>query len=166
MHLLAFIHRLRRLRRFSRFSRFSRLPRLPILGLVLAGAAVAAALSGGRTTAASPDPTGGIRADAAVPHDGADNWTEETLEAMSLRQKAAQMIMVRAYGQHRHPDSLEYRELLASVAELGVGGIVLFDSDLESIPRLLDTLQEAAQIPLLVSADLEGGLAFRVRRVE
>lgn len=86
------------------------------------------------------------------------------LDAMGLRQKAAQMIMVRAYGQHRNPDSLEHRKLLSSVTELGVGGVVLFDSDLESIPRLLDTLQESAQIPLLVAADLESGLAFRVRR--
>jgi beta-glucosidase-like glycosyl hydrolase/CubicO group peptidase (beta-lactamase class C family) len=83
---------------------------------------------------------------------------------MSLEQKAAQMVMVRALGQYRHPDSDEYRELLGYVRDLGVGGVVIFDADLESIPRLIDELQKAAGLPLLVAADLERGLAFRVRR--
>lgn len=142
-----------------RFPRRSRPSRPSVIGLALVTVTMAASLSGCVTTAASREGPGMTR-----PDQGTDDWATRALASMTLRQKAAQMIMVRAYGRHRHPDSPEYRELLASVTELGVGGIVLFDSDLESIPRLLDTLQEAARIPLLVAADLEGGLAFRVRR--
>ena len=40
---------------------------------------------------------------------------------------------------------------------------MVFASELETVPRLLNDLQEAAAIPLLVSADVERGLAFRVR---
>ena len=91
-------------------------------------------------------------------------WVESTLASMSLRDKAGQLLMVRAPAQHYHPDSVEMRSLLAEVRELGVGGVVIFDADLESIPRLVTTLQQAAPVPLLVASDFEQGLAFRVRR--
>lgn len=93
-----------------------------------------------------------------------EQWVSTTLGAMSLQEKAAQMIMIRAFGQYRHPESEEARELLAGVRDLGVGGVIVFDADLESIPSLLNGLQSAAAVPLLVASDLERGLAFRVRR--
>ncbi len=94
----------------------------------------------------------------------ARKWVRSTLAEMSLEDKAAQMVMVRAYGQYRNPRSDDHQSLLAEVRDLGVGGVVVFDSDLESIPRLLNALQDAAAVPLLVAADLERGLGFRVRR--
>ena len=94
----------------------------------------------------------------------AHRWVSAMQAQMSLEDKAAQMVMVRAYGQYRSPRSAEYRGLLADVRDLRVGGLVVFDSDLESIPRLLNGLQDAAAVPLLVAADLERGLGFRVRR--
>ncbi len=94
----------------------------------------------------------------------ARKWVRSTLAGMSLEEKAAQLVMVRAFGQYRSPRSDEYRELLAEVRDLRVGGVVVFDSDLESIPRLLNALQDAAEVPLLVASDLERGLGFRVRR--
>ncbi len=94
----------------------------------------------------------------------ARKWVRSTLAGMSLEDKAAQMVMVRAYGQYRSPRSDDYRDLLAEVRDLRVGGVVVFDSDLESIPPLLNALQDAAEVPLLVASDLERGLGFRVRR--
>ncbi len=101
---------------------------------------------------------------AATLSEAARDWVETSLAAMSLEQKAAQMIMVRAYGQYHHPDSYTHRQLLKMVREEEVGGVVLFDSDLETIPRLLNELQAASPLPLLISADLERGLSFRVKR--
>ena len=94
----------------------------------------------------------------------AQRWVTSTLAGMTLAEKAAQMVMVRAYGRYQNPRSLSQRRLLAQVEDLGVGGVVLFDSEVESIPRLLNELQGRARIPLLVAADLERGLSFRVRR--
>ena len=94
----------------------------------------------------------------------ARKWVRSTLADMSLEDKAAQLVMVRAFGQYRSPRSAEYRDLLAEVRDLRVGGVVVFDSDLESIPPLLNALQDAAPVPLLVASDLERGLGFRVRR--
>lgn len=89
-------------------------------------------------------------------------WVRGTLASLDLEGKAAQMVMVRAYGVPRHPDSEAHRELLALVRDARVGGIVLFHSELDTIPGLLDELQGAARVPLLVSADLERSLHFRV----
>lgn len=94
----------------------------------------------------------------------AQRWVASTLDEMTLAEKAAQMIMVRAYGRYENPRSFARRRLFAEVRDLGVGGVVLFDSDVESIPPLLNELQDVSRLPLLVAADLERGLSFRVRR--
>ncbi|MEM9595743.1 MAG: glycoside hydrolase family 3 N-terminal domain-containing protein [Acidobacteriota bacterium] len=104
----------------------------------------------------------------SLPSDGVA-WVEEILQRLTLEQKAAQLVMVRSFGQHAHPRSEMRTELRRLVSDLGVGGVVVFDSDLESIPSLLADLQRAAvdgpsEVPLLVASDLERGLSFRVRR--
>jgi uncharacterized protein YbbC (DUF1343 family)/beta-glucosidase-like glycosyl hydrolase len=89
-------------------------------------------------------------------------WVDRTLATLTLEQKTAQLLFVRAAAIPEHPDSEDHRALVATVRELGVGGVVLFRSELDSIPILLDELQAAAPVPLLVAADLERGLSFRV----
>ena len=91
-------------------------------------------------------------------------WVDAKLASMSLPQKAAQLVMVRVYGRYENPGSAAYRDLVAEVRNRQVGGLVLFSSELETVPRLLNDLQKAAPVPLLVSADLERGLSFRIER--
>jgi len=86
------------------------------------------------------------------------------LTSLSLREKAAQMIGVRAFGLYQNPRSAEFRRLIAQVGSLKVGGVVVFASEVESLPRLLNQLQAASDVPLLVAADMERGMAFRIRR--
>ena len=94
----------------------------------------------------------------------AQDWVDDTLASLSLEQKAAQLIAVRSFGFFENPGSEDYQRLVREVGELGVGGVVIFASELETVPRLLNDLQQHAEIPLLVSADVERGLAFRVQR--
>ena len=89
-------------------------------------------------------------------------WVERTLAGLDLESKVGQVVMVRAYGLPMHPESAEYRDLVGQIEELGVGGLVLFRSELDTVPVLLGELQRRAKVPLLVSADLERSLAFRV----
>lgn len=95
---------------------------------------------------------------------GAERWVEKTLAGLSLERKAAQLVFVRMNGYYQSPRAVDSRELLERVRELGVGGVVVFDSEVDSLPRLLNGLQRASAVPLLVAADLERGLSFRVRR--
>jgi beta-N-acetylhexosaminidase len=124
--------------------------------------AVALLLPVAETAAVSAaDP--GIHGLSALPLPKADRkWVESTLGRLSLQEKAAQLVMVRANGRYENPASEPYRDLLSEVRDLRVGGLVVFRSELESIPRLLNELQVAAEVPLLVSADVERGMAFRV----
>lgn len=94
----------------------------------------------------------------------AGKWVRNTLAKLSLEEKAAQMVAIRAYGFYEHPQSEEYQRLVHDVRDLGVGGVVIFASEVETVPRLLNDLQSQAELPLLVSADVERGLAFRVSR--
>lgn len=91
-------------------------------------------------------------------------WVEATLARLSLERKAAQLVFVRAPGYYQNPRTSEARALRELVEGLGVGGVIVFDCEVEALPRLLNGLQRAADLPLLVAADLERGLAFRVRR--
>jgi beta-glucosidase-like glycosyl hydrolase len=98
----------------------------------------------------------------AAPALEATSWVDATLARLTLPQKSAQILFVRAGGPYRPPESPEVRELRSLVAELGVGGVVLFATELEAVPRQLGDLQRIAPVPLLVASDLERGLSFRV----
>jgi beta-N-acetylhexosaminidase len=91
-------------------------------------------------------------------------WAEATLAKLSLAQKAGQMIGVRATGLYRSPESPEAVRLVDQIHKLGAGTVVVFDSEVDSLPRILNELQAAAEIPLLVAADMERGISFRIRR--
>ena len=91
-------------------------------------------------------------------------WARATLAKMSLEEKVGQMVGVRASGLYRNPRNADQQQLRREVQELGVGALVVFESEVESLPRVLNELQDLAKVPLLVSADMERGMAFRVRR--
>jgi beta-glucosidase-like glycosyl hydrolase/CubicO group peptidase (beta-lactamase class C family) len=86
------------------------------------------------------------------------------LAKMPLEARVAQMVAVRASGLYQHPDSAESRQLQREVRDLKVGSLVVFESEVGSLRRMVDRLQALAEVPLLVSADMERGLSFRVRR--
>ena len=102
------------------------------------------------------------------------------LDAMSLEQKIAQMIVPRFSFESFSSDE-EYvplttltPEIAASIAEHGFGGVILFADNVEGneqVARLIDAMQRAngadeaaGRVPLLVAADQEGGLVTRLTR--
>lgn len=106
----------------------------------------------------------GPAAPPATPSPPATSWARETLARLSLHEKLGQLIGVRAFGLYRNPQSAEAKRLSRLVREVGVGSVVMFESEVETLPRLLNRLQAEAKLPLLVAADLERGMAFRIRR--
>jgi beta-N-acetylhexosaminidase len=120
---------------------------------VLVAAAVGCRPTPPRTRPAAPSPSPPSYA-----------WSRSTLAGLSIEEKAGQLIGVRAYGFYRNPRSADVERLLDQVQRLGVGCVVVFDSEVDSVPRVLNGLQSAARVPLLVAADLERSLAFRIRR--
>ena len=91
-------------------------------------------------------------------------WAKATLARLSLPEKVGQLIGIRATGLPRHPSSPAAVRLRELVQKLKVGTVVVFESEVGTLPRLLNELQQSADLPLLVAADMERGIAFRVRR--
>ncbi len=152
--LTVFLDRTRRRLRLGLFG---------LLALTLAGLGCAGPSGGSAPIVppgALPASSGAVEATLSP---SAREWVETTLAKASLERKAAQMVMVGTTGEFRNSRSEEARALVDAVRDLGVGGIVTFASELETLPRLLNDLQAAADVPLLVAADLERGMAFRVR---
>jgi beta-glucosidase-like glycosyl hydrolase/CubicO group peptidase (beta-lactamase class C family) len=91
-------------------------------------------------------------------------WAKETLAKLTLKQKAAQLVGVRVSGSFRNARSADVKRVRSHVADLGVGTLVVFESEAETLPRLLNDLQQAAAVPLLVAGDFERSVSFRIRR--
>jgi beta-glucosidase-like glycosyl hydrolase len=83
---------------------------------------------------------------------------------MPLEEKAAQMYRRPGHGPLQQPPAADARKLRHLVRDVKVGCVVVFESEVDSLPRLLNELQSMAAVPLLVAADMERGMAFRVRR--
>jgi uncharacterized protein YbbC (DUF1343 family)/beta-glucosidase-like glycosyl hydrolase len=94
----------------------------------------------------------------------AEEWVEKTLTDLTLEEKAAQMVMVWIQGYYLNPQSEEFKSAVRTVRDLGVGGLIMSTSEVETLPRLINDLQHQAKVPLIIAADVERGMAYRVRR--
>ncbi len=98
-------------------------------------------------------------AGAALAQDGdeAFGWAKETLSSLSLREKAAQMVCEQIRGGYLPEDSEDFRYWSRLAEEHGIGGFVVYGGSPHETAELLNRLQKSARIPILVSADFEGG---------
>lgn len=88
---------------------------------------------------------------------------ETLLGQMSLREKIGQLFFIPANGSFKSDDDQEFRELLANVDDHHVGGIIYFSGDIYGQAVLTNKLQQASDIPLWITQDMEYGAAMRVR---
>jgi beta-glucosidase-like glycosyl hydrolase len=83
------------------------------------------------------------------------------ISALSLDQKVGQLFVHPGRAVFMNESSAVYRELLRQVKDNGVGGVIWFLSNVYEAAVLNARLQQAAAIPLLISADLEMGVGMR-----
>jgi len=74
----------------------------------------------------------------------------------NLRHAVAQMVMPRIEGNLLSEPA--YRDAMTALVREGFGGFILFGGDRERTQRDLAGLQSSAEIPLLISSDVERGL--------
>lgn len=91
------------------------------------------------------------------------SWARKTLARLTLAEKVGQMIGVRAAGLLKPAGWSEAARLKRQVT-LGAGTVVVFEAEASRLPAALNALQGQARVPLLVAADLERGVSFRIRR--
>lgn len=100
--------------------------------------------------------------DKTVSERKAAKWADRTLKGLSLEKKVAQLICTDITGVDLAEDDPKFQTWLQLAGEYGIGGFVLYKGTPHNVARLLNRLQEEAEIPLLISADFEGGAGQQV----
>jgi beta-N-acetylhexosaminidase len=85
--------------------------------------------------------------------------------SLPLDEKIGQLFIVQARGVYMSNDSKDFQTLRHHIVDNHVGGVILSRSNVYGAAVLVGKLQELANIPLLVSADLEAGLGMRFEDV-
>ena len=103
-----------------------------------------------------------------------ERWTQRTLKHLSLEQKVGQMFMVRVLTQFMNVENPEYEKLHSEIKRFHLGGILMtIPSDGQLLMKtepyetamLANSLQKAADVPLIVGADFERGPSMRMNGV-
>ena len=115
----------------------------------------------------------------------AARWVEQTLKRLTLDEKIGQLIVTSLNGTFTGVDSDAYARLRHLVRDVKVGGILVFGGteqmpglmlnpvygnggsaarkgDVFATAAVLNRLQREADVPLLNSADFEGGVGYRL----
>jgi beta-N-acetylhexosaminidase len=135
--------------------------------LLLASACARAASTAGPAVPPVPAPESTAVA-AGIPAPPPDTGGRATPTvpslALTVREKAAQLVMPWIPGDYWALDAAALDSALQLVRDDGVGGVIVgVGSSPYDVAEKLNALQRAARVPLLVAADLEAGLATRTR---
>jgi beta-N-acetylhexosaminidase len=93
------------------------------------------------------------------------------MKALTLREKAAQLIFIPFHGAAPNTRSREYRQFMKLVRETSVGGMVLVNwshgrltqkAQPYALGAFLNRMQKLSRVPLLVAGDFERGASMRV----
>src|SRR6266566_4113442 len=90
-----------------------------------------------------------------------DGWVEQTLKGMSLDEKVGQMLIPSANGVFRNVDSEAFQKIKKDIEVYHVGGYHAFGGDPTAAALMLNRMQSWAKIPLLITADFEGGVGIQ-----
>ena len=89
-----------------------------------------------------------------------DTWVEKTFRSMTLDEKVGQLLIPTVTGGFRNTESDDFQKQRHDIVDLHAGGYHTFGGDAAGVALLLDDMQRLAKIPLLTTADLEGGAGY------
>ena len=101
-------------------------------------------------------------AHAADRTDRAHQWVEKTIRSMTLDEKIGQMLFPSGppSGNFRSIDSDDLNTMRRNITEFHVGGYHTFGGDPAAVALVINELQRMAKVPLLITADVEGGPGY------
>ncbi len=93
-------------------------------------------------------------------------WVEKTLAAMTLDEKVGQLIIAAKVGMFLTEASDTFQEMRRDITQFHVGGYHMLGEvnilhEPAGVALLLNRLQRLAKLPLLITADFEGGAGLR-----
>ena len=86
-------------------------------------------------------------------------WADSIIRKLSLEEKIAQLIMVKAFS---NKDDRHVSEVAELVSRYKVGGIIFFQGGPVRQARLTNMFQSLAKVPLFIGIDGEWGLSMRL----
>ena len=86
-------------------------------------------------------------------------WVDAEMKKLSLDEKIAQLMMVRAYS-NKGKDHIKYIENL--IKKHKIGGLTFFQGGPVRQADLTNQYQKISQVPLMISQDAEWGLGMRL----
>jgi beta-N-acetylhexosaminidase len=92
-----------------------------------------------------------------------EQWVEETLKNLTLREKIGQMVMMRMSGEFQNVDDARFVELRQHISENHLGGFIIARGDANAIAALTNELQRISKLPLFFAADYERGLRMQLK---
>ncbi|MBI4542331.1 MAG: glycoside hydrolase family 3 C-terminal domain-containing protein [Gemmatimonadetes bacterium] len=146
-------------------STVNRLQARLLLGLVAAACARSARVEPAAPAPlpepAEAAPVGDLARPAAQP---AEPHGPPPLSGLTVREKAAQLVMPWIGGEYWASDNDAMEEALRLATEEGVGGFVVgVGTSPYDLAAKFNALQRASRLPLLIAADLESGPSMRIR---
>ena len=118
--------------------------------------------------APAPSPVAVSAGSLAVRGDPCDRsdeaaWVDCTLTRLSPRERAAQMVWPWVLGDYVSSRSAGWQRIDSLITSVKVGGIIMSVGSPLEIAAKINAMQRLAELPLLVSADLEYGAGYRAR---
>jgi len=106
--------------------------------------------------------------------DPENKWAHQMLTRLSLEEKVGQMLQVRYYADNEDFSGVEYKSIRDQVQKYHIGSVVLgmhfnglgaVRGTAITAARVANQLQSESKLPLLLAADLERGIASRLKDV-
>ena len=94
--------------------------------------------------------------------DKKNEWTEQKLSSMTLREKIAQMIISNSDGYALEESSAEFQKIKDLIVNEKIGGLIFFKGNSLQETELINKFQTLSETPLLISADFERGTRMRL----
>ena len=88
-----------------------------------------------------------------------DPWVDSVMQVLTPDERIAQLMMVRAYSNR---DEAHVKGLEKFIATHKIGGLVVFQGGPGRQVRVLNRLQKASEVPLLIAMDAEWGVGMRL----
>ena len=90
-----------------------------------------------------------------------DNWSQNTLDKLTLREKIAQMMIYRMNLRMKDIPVEKWEKILDLIDKDGIGGIHFWYGEASTSLTMLNKMQSRSKVPILVDADIEHGLHQR-----
>lgn len=92
-----------------------------------------------------------------------ENWVDEQLKGLSLREKIAQMMIYHMSMNFINHESRYWKETKSLIESDGIGGIHIYYGEPGMSFSMQNELQQMSRVPILFDGDLEYGLEYRYK---